>query len=313
MLQRMTCFGCCQVDCPAWAQEINCLSANLDVSAAVRAKARAEYRQVGAAASICRIASTLATSDTCHVSEEYTASEGFSCNTAHCTVPLHAQVFKPHGCKMRPWDAAAFSECVRGQRLIFIGDSTTRQQFQSLACLLGPVIASEHGSMSWNSSSITGEGTTAVWSVCSDWHSRDRDVYSTMCCMLCFPLEARGTVSVHVSYMLPLGLFDVALDYPHSPAPSKSADCCGLADKEYMMPGTFGRAVSKSFWGDLQLQSGASLHARIFGSYNGQLMDDLLDELAPIHASDIIIVNFGAWYPAFAWQVGPPCAGSIVM
>lgn len=79
------------------------------------------------------------------------------------------------------------------------------------------------------------------------------------------------------------------------------------------MPGTFGRAVSKSFWGDLQLQSGASLHARIFGSYNGQLMDDLLDELAPIHASDIIIVNFGAWYPAFAWQVCLPCAGSVVM
>lgn len=79
------------------------------------------------------------------------------------------------------------------------------------------------------------------------------------------------------------------------------------------MPGIFGRAVSKSFWGDLQLQSGASLHARTFGSYNGQLMDDLLDELAPIHASDIIIVNFGAWYPAFAWQVGLPCAGFVVM
>jgi hypothetical protein len=38
-----------QVDCPAWAQEINCLSADLDVSAAVRAKAHAEYSQVGAA------------------------------------------------------------------------------------------------------------------------------------------------------------------------------------------------------------------------------------------------------------------------
>jgi hypothetical protein len=113
--------------------------------------------------------------------------------------------------------------------------------------------------------------------------------------------------------MLLLGLVNVAPDDLHSPAPSESADCCGLADKEYMMPGIFGRAVSKSFWGDLQLQSGASLHARTFGSYNGQLMDDLLDELAPIHASDIIIVNFGAWYPAFAWQVGLPCAGFVVM
>jgi hypothetical protein len=203
MLQCMTCFGCCQVDCPAWAQEINCLSPDLDVSAAVRAKARAEYRQVDAGASICRIASILATSDTCHVSEDYSASEGFSCNTAHCTMPLHAQVFKPHGCKLRPWDAAAFSECVRGRRLIFIGDSTTRQQFQSLACLLGPVTASEHGSMSWNSSSITGEGTTAVWSVCSKWHSRGYEVHSILCCMLRFALEACGLVKcaclIHVA------------------------------------------------------------------------------------------------------------------
>ena len=69
------------------------------------------------------------------------------------------------------------------------------------------------------------------------------------------------------------------------------------------MPGAFGRSVSKSFWGDMRLRSGASLHARIFGSYSGELLDDLLAELAPVQATDIIIVNFGAWYPAFAWQV----------
>ena len=69
------------------------------------------------------------------------------------------------------------------------------------------------------------------------------------------------------------------------------------------MPGVFGRSVSKSFWGDIQLLSGASLHARIFGSYSGELLDDLLAELAPVHATDVVIVNFGAWYPAFAWQV----------
>ena len=74
------------------------------------------------------------------------------------------------------------------------------------------------------------------------------------------------------------------------------------------MPGNFGRPITKSFWGDMQLQSGGSLHARIFGSYNGELMDTLLEELAPIEATDIIIVNFGAWYPRFAWQVGPYCA-----
>lgn len=71
------------------------------------------------------------------------------------------------------------------------------------------------------------------------------------------------------------------------------------------MPGNFGRPVTKSFWGDVQLRSGASLHARIIGSYSGDLLDDLLAELSPIEPSDMIIVNFGAWYPAFAWQVCP--------
>ena len=73
------------------------------------------------------------------------------------------------------------------------------------------------------------------------------------------------------------------------------------------MPGGFGRPVTKSFWGDMQLRSGASLHARIIGSYNGDLLDDLLAELGPIAATDMIIVNFGAWYPAFAWQVCLQC------
>ena len=77
------------------------------------------------------------------------------------------------------------------------------------------------------------------------------------------------------------------------------------------MPGAFGRSVSKSFWGDMQLRSGARLHARVFGSYNGELLDDLLAELAPVQAADIIVVNFGAWYPAFAWQVRSACGHGL--
>ena len=34
-----------QVECPAWAQEIDCLSESLEVSASIKAKAYAEYRQ----------------------------------------------------------------------------------------------------------------------------------------------------------------------------------------------------------------------------------------------------------------------------
>ena len=39
-------MGCVQVQCPAWAQEVDCLSESLEVSASVKAKARAEYSQV---------------------------------------------------------------------------------------------------------------------------------------------------------------------------------------------------------------------------------------------------------------------------
>lgn len=66
------------------------------------------------------------------------------------------QVFQPHTCSLKPWDAAAFSQCIKGRRLIFIGDSTTRQQFQSLGCLLGTAVASEHAGPEWNASSFTG-------------------------------------------------------------------------------------------------------------------------------------------------------------
>ncbi len=78
------------------------------------------------------------------------------CYRRDANAVISVQVFQPHTCKLKPWNAAAFSQCIKGRRLIFMGDSTTRQQFQSLACLLGPVIASEHASEHWNDSSITG-------------------------------------------------------------------------------------------------------------------------------------------------------------
>ena len=34
-------------------------------------------------------------------------------------------------------DARHFSQCLQGRRVIMIGDSTMRQMFQSLACILG--------------------------------------------------------------------------------------------------------------------------------------------------------------------------------
>ena len=55
------------------------------------------------------------------------------------------QEYRPHACALRPWDAAAFGACMRGRRIVLIGDSLMRQMFQSLACLLGPQLEAGRG------------------------------------------------------------------------------------------------------------------------------------------------------------------------
>ncbi len=72
------------------------------------------------------------------------------------------------------------------------------------------------------------------------------------------------------------------------------------------MPGYPGRHITKIFWGDLELRSGARLHARIFGSFSRELLEDVLAELPPLAASDIIVANFGAWYPRLQVEVQSP-------
>ena len=46
------------------------------------------------------------------------------------------KIFQPYSCDLHKMNATHFSKCLTGQRLIIIGDSTMRQVFQSLACLL---------------------------------------------------------------------------------------------------------------------------------------------------------------------------------
>lgn len=50
------------------------------------------------------------------------------------------KVFRPYGCELHPMDSQHFAQCLKGRRIIMIGDSTMRQMFQSLACLLGDQI-----------------------------------------------------------------------------------------------------------------------------------------------------------------------------
>ena len=46
------------------------------------------------------------------------------------------KIFQPYSCDLHRMNATHFSKCLAGQRIIIIGDSTMRQVFQSLACLL---------------------------------------------------------------------------------------------------------------------------------------------------------------------------------
>ena len=41
--------------------------------------------------------------------------------------------------RLAAWDAQKFAQCASKKRIIMIGDSLMRQQFQSLACLTGNV------------------------------------------------------------------------------------------------------------------------------------------------------------------------------
>ena len=45
-------------------------------------------------------------------------------------------MFRPFACDLHAMNATHFAQCLKGQRMIIVGDSTMRQVFQSLACLL---------------------------------------------------------------------------------------------------------------------------------------------------------------------------------
>ncbi|XAR51574.1 hypothetical protein NMG60_11006238 [Bertholletia excelsa] len=47
--------------------------------------------------------------------------------------------WKPHGCELPIFDPTQFLETVRGKSLAFVGDSVTRNQMQSLICLLSRI------------------------------------------------------------------------------------------------------------------------------------------------------------------------------
>ncbi|CAL8469667.1 g9208 [Coccomyxa elongata] len=138
----------------------------------------------------------------------------------------YRKVFRPHDCDLPKWDAKGFDKCLKGRRLIFIGDSLTRQMYSSLSCLVAPVTVS---------------GTAMDW---------DES-----------PTAVRGEYK--------------GREWPED------------------------RYILKQYWADVRLKNGGQIMVRCFGRYNASLWDDVFAEIGPLTQHDVIIVNFGAWYPRF--------------
>lgn len=43
------------------------------------------------------------------------------------------------------------------------------------------------------------------------------------------------------------------------------------------------------------------MYVRDFSFYNQTLFDDVLSDFAPLQPTDVLLMNWGAWYPRFSW------------
>lgn len=86
-----------------------------------------------------------------------------------------------------------------------------------------------------------------------------------------------------------------AMDWNRSPIQWK-----GNYTSQWAEAGTM--PVVKQFVGDFVTNSGLSVHIRDMGTYNDTLLGDLLSDFNPLQADDILLINWGAWYPRFAWN-----------
>ena len=50
---------------------------------------------------------------------------------------------------------------------------------------------------------------------------------------------------------------------------------------------------------------------RDMGVFNDTLMAELLEELGRLRETDIVLVNWGAWYPRFTWGYSEVTSGQV--
>ena len=143
-----------------------------------------------------------------------------------------------------------------------IGDSNMNTMFTSLGCLLRE--QSEGTLQTWDASNMT--------QIKAEFDSRAGTAYKQaraqpLQCLACE--RCRSNAHPTLKFVLDL-----------RPSLQKcSCPCCGI-----------------QVVGHMQLSNGGEILMRSFGRFNLTLWDQVIGELEPITARDIILVNFGAWY-----------------
>ncbi|KAK1323822.1 hypothetical protein QJS10_CPA02g00967 [Acorus calamus] len=77
--------------------------------------------------------------------------------------------WSPHGCSMPRFNALDFLEKLRRKRLMMVGDSIARNQWESLVCLVEGVIPSDRKVMSYNGTSMAFHALDFEASIEFDW------------------------------------------------------------------------------------------------------------------------------------------------
>ncbi len=57
--------------------------------------------------------------------------------------------------------------------------------------------------------------------------------------------------------------------------------------------------IPRQYIGQFEMASGAQVYLRAFGRFNLTLWDDVMAEFEPLTERDVIVFNFGAWYPRY--------------
>eukprot|EP00884_Botryococcus_braunii_P007792 jgi/Botrbrau1/17013/Bobra.49_2s0071.1 len=161
--------------------------------------------------------------------------------------------------------------CLAGRKVLLLGDSLMRQQYVSLGCLLK--------SKTWMArAGIWGPALTNVLA----------DVAESSL------TNSRWWIEHLKEFLLALQQFKYHTDLVDGDRQGVQRDYTVKVNGDH-------KPILKQFLGDLHLHGNGSVHLRSFGQFNLSLWDDTLREFEQAYGKltprDIVMFNFGAWYP----------------